>query len=103
MTQEYKYTLIISGQKDHKCFKAACKEVSDFTLYKDSKAKVILHDEYLLMIKENKIDPAKSYWSIGPDRIGLVALARFKRYSTTWDELKECFSSFEAGWYAAKQ
>jgi len=97
------WTLKWSGCKDSPMTQASAKHCSIYPLYKDSKAHLITHEEYIKLVEDKEIAEAQSYWQIKEGQVGLVTLSSYDRYITTWDAISLCKCDFEDGWKACEK
>jgi len=98
--KNYKWRLVWANCKDTKCLHLVTKYCETYHLFRDSKAHLINHTEYTTLIEQGEIEPDKSYWSVKPDELGLIALSAYNSYHTIWDAIGTCKTDFEAGFQA---
>lgn len=100
MDKEYRLTW--SGMEDSLMLRKCIEHLSTFHLFRDSEAKLINHDEYLQLVKEDKIGKPVSYWQIKEGEVGLISPNHYSSYTTTWERISTAKGDFEAGWCACE-
>jgi hypothetical protein len=98
-TPEYKWRLTWSGYQDTLRLRKCVEYLKIVTLWKHSDAHLIGHEEYLQLIKDGLIAPARSYWQIGKGEVGVISLDSYKSFSTTWDSVATAKTDFMSGYY----
>lgn len=100
--KDYKWRLIWSSVPDLPETFAAFEHCKVFPLFKDSRSKLVTHEEYVEMIEKEEIPPTVSYWTVGKKELGLVALNSFYMYAEDWKSIHAAKRDFIAGWKTYK-
>ena len=101
--EDYRYHLRCSGKKNTPMLIAADEHLRIITLYKDSQAHLITHEEFQTLVANKEIRPPESWWGIPEGKLGIVHLSDFNKYSKTWENAMTAKRDFEAGWKACEK
>ena len=100
-SKDFKWRLTWSGCIDTAELRAAVDEVcKDFPLFRDSKAKLITHEEYNELVANREIAEPKDWWKIREGHVGLISSNAYSKYSTTWGNISQAREDFCKGWRA---
>jgi len=100
---DYKYRLTWYGRRDTEMLRETFEHSKTFHLFRDSKARLITHTEYMELVELKEIAEPQSYWQIKEDQVGLISLNFFTSYSTTWDLVNSSMTDFQDGWRACEK
>ena len=103
MPQDFEFRLTWSGRKDTPELRAVVNYLSTFHLFTDSKAELINHDTYMILVKDKRISEPQTYWKIRENEVGLVSLSHYRTYTTTWEKINSAEGDFLNGWRACKK
>ncbi len=103
MKEKYELYLRISDKKDVELLRLATEHLKTFPLFKNSKARIVTYEEYMLLVKDKKISPPTSYWKVSEGRVGIVHKSSYNQYKTTWDLVVTAYSDFCAGYNTGKK